>query len=197
MFVLYPPDVIFPQGIMSIKNLMKTITLLYDEKLNMSKESSMIKEQDMPIFIFNHFLNKYGIKRVAEQKFSFFILSIKQHMQTFRVNIFARIVNLFDANLNFSIDEVKKFIEGMDYLVYQCSMGYSIPHVETDIRRCVPYIRALDYLRYFGENRLSSEEMAELRKEMEAMKEVDPKNLNKTGIIDLDIFLLKIITKYR
>ena len=33
--------------------------------------------------------------------------------------------------------------------------------------------------------------------DLENLKEIDPKNLNKAGIIDLDIFLVKVLAKYR
>ena len=41
------------------------------------------------------------------------------------------------------------------------------------------------------------EEYIEFKKEFEPMKEIDPKNQNRYGIIDMDLFMMKIITKYR
>ena len=35
----------------------------------------------MQIFVFNSFLNRYGIKKVAEQKFTIFNLSLKNYIQ--------------------------------------------------------------------------------------------------------------------
>ena len=37
--------------------------------------------------------------------------------------------------------------------------------------------------------------MKELRNELENLKEPDPKN--KSGIVDIDLFMLKVLDKYR
>ena len=52
-------------------------------------------------------------------------------------------------------------------------------------------------MRVYLENKMNEEELRELRNDLENLKEVDPKNLNKAGIIDLDIFMVKVINKYR
>ena len=75
--------------------------------------------------------------------------------------------------------------------------GTSITHVETSPKRYVAYIRALEYLKVFSENKLTNEEVSEMRKEIETLKENDEKNINKTGIIDIDLFLTVILMKYR
>ena len=44
---------------------------------------------------------------------------------------------------------------------------------------------------------MSSEESTELRKELENLKEIDPKGINKLGIVDSDIFMSKILQRYK
>lgn len=106
-------------------------------------------------------------------------------------------LNILDSKLNYSIDEMKKYIEGLEYLVYHCNSGFSIIHDPNDIKRYIPYIRCLDYLRIFSENKFTHEEIKELKAELEIIKENDPKNINKTGIVDMDIFLSKYLIRYR
>lgn len=44
---------------------------------------------------------------------------------------------------------------------------------------------------------MNLEELRDLRNDLENLKENDPKNLNKAGLIDVDIFMVKVLAKYR
>ena len=68
---------------------------------------------------------------------------------------------------------------------------------DTDSTILVPHQRAIEYIRIYFEAKLNHEEVNELRREIENLKENDPKGLNKTGLIDFDHFLKKILVKYR
>lgn len=43
----------------------------------------------------------------------------------------------------------------------------------------MPYLRALDYMKVYLENKLMEEELRDLKIDLENLKEPDPKNLNK------------------
>ena len=182
---------------MSLKYVLKTISQLYEDKLELAKENIVIREQEMEIFSFNTLLNRYGIKKVAEHKFTVFGLSILNYLHVFRVNLFARMMSLLDEQLNFSVDEMKKYIEGLDFLLNVCNSGQGVAFNDADVKRYVPYIRTLEYLKVFSENKMTPEELNELKKELDNIKENDPKNFNKNGIVDVDIFLSKILARYR
>jgi hypothetical protein len=158
---------------------LKSITQLYDDKLQSNKENAQNRETEMQIFAFASFLNRYGIKKVAERKYTEFLVSVKNYSQVFRINVFARMINILDEKLNYSVDEMKKYLEAFEYLIYFCSSGVSIPHEPTDIKRYTPYIRCLDFLRIFSENRLSQEELREIRNELESIKVIQKKNKTK------------------
>ena len=106
-------------------------------------------------------------------------------------------MNLTEDNLNYSVDELKKYLEGMDFLLNICTSGVSIYYNDYEIKRYVPYIRSLEYLKVFSENKMTSEELSELKKEVDFLKENDAKNINKLGKVDIDLFLTKILSKYR
>ena len=44
---------------------------------------------------------------------------------------------------------------------------------------------------------MTYEEKEELKKEMELLKEMDPRNVNKAGIIDFDQFMMQLFVKYK
>ena len=179
------------------KQALKLITQIYDEKLASGKDNQQNKELEMQIFSFNIFLNRYGIKKVAERKFTEFVLTIKNYSHIFRINVFAKMINILDSKVNYTIDEMKKYLEGFEYITEICTSGNPIIHDPADVKRYVPYIRGLDFIRVFSEGKLSHEEITELRKELDNIKENDPKNINKNGIIDLDLYLTKILNRYR
>jgi len=179
------------------KQVLKLITQIYDEKLAVGRDNPLNKELEMQIFSFNIFLNRYGIKKVAERKFTEFVLTVRNYSQVFRISVFAKMINILDSKVNYTVDEMKKYLEGFEYLTEICTSGTNIPHDPADIKRYVPFLRGLEFIRVFSENKLSHEEIADLRKELDTIKEIDPKNINKNGIIDMDIYLTKILTRYR
>ena len=44
---------------------------------------------------------------------------------------------------------------------------------------------------------MTIEENQQLKAEIEILKETDPKGVNKAGIIDFDLFMEKMLSKYR
>ena len=179
------------------KQALKLITQIYDEKLAAGRDNPLNKELEMQIFSFNIFLNRYGIKKVAERKFTEFVLTVRNYSQVFRISVFAKMINILDSKVNYTVDEMKKYLEGFEYLTEICNSGNNIPHDPADIKRYVPFLRGLEFIRVFSENKLSHEEIADFRKELDTIKEIDPKNINKNGIIDMDLYLTKILTRYR
>lgn len=49
----------------------------------------------------------------------------------------------------------------------------------------------------FADTRMTFDENNEFRKAIESLKETDPRGLHSAGIIDFDVFLNKMLEKYR
>ena len=58
-------------------------------------------------------------------------------------------------------------------------------------------MRANEYIRIFGEKKMKAEELVDFRKECEKLRIVDQTGRNNSGLVDMDLFLEKIIVKYR
>ncbi|CAK67716.1 unnamed protein product (macronuclear) [Paramecium tetraurelia] len=173
-----------------VKNVLRTISQIYLEKTSFGGEA------DMQIFVFNFFLNKYGFKHVAEKKYLQFLLSVIHFCQIFRVNVFARLLCLLhDEHLNFNQEESAFMISGLEYIHSQTSLGVNIVQGDSESKFYVPYLRALDYIKIHLENKLTEDEIKELRNDLDNLKESDSKN--KSGVVDLDQFMSKVIDKYR
>jgi hypothetical protein len=76
-------------------------------------------------------------------------------------------------------------------------MGVNVINYDSEPKFLIPFIRALQYTGLFADTRMSIEENQELKKDIENLKEIDPKGINKAGIIDFDLFMERVLTKYR
>lgn len=103
------------------------------------------------------------------------VVSVKHHKQIVRVNVFAKFLGLFDQYVNYSIDEMKKYLEAFDYVTNVSQLGATLPDQESEIRYLVPYLRAVQYIGMFADSRMTVEEKDELKKEVELLKELDSK----------------------
>lgn len=55
------------------------------------------------------------------------LLLSSQHFQNiFRVNVFARFLNILDDSINYNVDELKKYLEGVNYLTNISNAGTPI-----------------------------------------------------------------------
>ena len=183
---------------MPLKIILKGITSFYAEKLAASKDSLLIREQDMLTFVYNTFLNTYGLPKFARKKFSKFMVSVKKYSSLERVAMFARMCCLMDdTSLNLAPDETKQYFIGLEYLLTNHSLGVPITNSDSDKRHYAPFIRVQEFARIYCEERGMSGEFEALKQELEKMKEVDPTGLNKAGIIKVDLFLAKIIEVHK
>lgn len=184
------------KNFMPLKMILKQINSLYDERLKFSRENPLIRDEELSCFVYNTYLNLFGFKKIAEQKFIVLILSIKKNMHILRVNVFGRFLGLIEGAGNYNLDEFNKYIECLDFL-NNCNMGANIISGEGEPKLYTPYVRFLEYLKTFAEGKLGIEEYVEFKKEFDAIKEVDPKNVNRYGVIDVDMALMKVLSKYR
>lgn len=183
---------------MHIKLILKQIHMIYFERITQMKENPFIKEQDFASYTYGFFLSIFGLKKIADKRFIIMILSLKRNFPFFRVSMFSRFLGLMEpSTLNYNIDELNKYSEALDYICNVSTMGPVYNNSDSDAKFYIPFMRALQYTSLFGDTRMTVEESNELKKEIESFKENDPKNLHKAGIIDFDIFMERILNKYK
>ncbi|KAL4466832.1 hypothetical protein ABPG74_010429 [Tetrahymena malaccensis] len=182
-----------------LKNTLKYIQNLVDERVRMVREQRLPKDQEMPIFSFNKFLQIFGFKKVAENKYTQFLMSVIQYQSIFRVNMFTRLLTInSDKKMNYSIDEMEKYFQAYEFIVNLSTMGVLNPqHSETDSTFMVPHLKALDYIKVILEKIMPFDDLVDLRQQLDSMKEVDLKHTNKIHVVDFDIFMSKVLQKYR
>ncbi len=184
------------RNFMPMKSVLKQIHALYNERILHAKENSIWREEEFYAFAYKVFSNNFGFRKIAEQKFIVFLLSVKKYLHIVRINLFARFMNLLQGPTNFTVDEFNKYLEGVEF-INNSTLGINMAYVETESKFYAPFLRGLEYLKHFCESKISTEEYIDFKKEFESIKENDPKNINRTGIVDVDLFMTKILTKYR
>ena len=181
---------------MSLKEVLKLITQIYEERMIQSRESSNAKEEEFSNFSLRMFQsNMKGSQQVALENFVIFLLSLKKYLHIVRVNLFTKFLGLNDT-FKYNLDELNRYIDILEFINHS-TLGATIFNAETDTRHYVPFLRVLDYVKFFAENKLAYEDYTQFKKELEIIKESDQKNINKHGIMDIDLFVLKVLTKYQ
>ena len=184
------------RNFMPMKSVLKQIHSLYSERIVHTKENSTWREEEFCVFAYKVFSSNFGFRKIAEQKFIIFLLSVKKYLHIVRINLFARFMGLLQGPSNFTVDEFNKYLEGVEF-INNSTLGINMVNIETDSKFYAPFLRGLEYLRYFSENKMGMEEYVEFKREFEPIKENDPKNINRNGIVDVDLFMTKVLTKYR
>ncbi|KRX07912.1 hypothetical protein PPERSA_10300 [Pseudocohnilembus persalinus] len=136
---------------------------------------------------------KRGIKKIAEQKFQIFCLSIKKHFATFRINLFAKFLGLFEEQINHSPEALNKYLDLLNHIINVSIQGqFALSNeLASEAVLHVPYIRALSAVQKFCEQgSYSREEQTALKKQVESMK--DAKNR-----VDFDQFAAYVLVEYK
>lgn len=180
---------------MPLKAVLKSISTIYSEKYKDNLKAADLRRQNQTFeeYVYEYYMQYFGIKDIADKKFCYFILSLKYHALYFRVNMFSRFMGLIPG-FRYNQDQINKYIEGMQYLETS-NKGYSVKNADSSTRVYFPYLRAEDYIKTVFDKKLSLEELYELKKKVEDCKEEDTTGRN-TALIDGDVFLEKIIEKY-
>ena len=140
----------------------------------------------------------FGFKNVAEKKYLQFLLSVKNYLQIFRINMFARLLGLMnDEKLNYGTELVTKYFAAFEYIQNVATQGLECQNNDQDIKFYVPYFRVYEYLKSQLEPTFSAEDMQELRMHVENIKEPDKKIVINQFMVDFDQLMERVLQKYR
>ena len=89
----------------TLKQLTKTINLLYGEKMSTGKDIISIRLQHLGPFVYDSYINKYGLLNVAERKLKEVLLSAALNRgRLHKIELFARFIGL--SPIQYSSDDL-------------------------------------------------------------------------------------------
>lgn len=92
-------------------------------------------------------------------------------------------------------NDIKTYVEVLSFL-QNLNIGVKIDNQDTDEIHLTLFVRAQECLRVNFEGKVPSEEWADLKKMLEALKKTDPRNINKGGVIEVDEFIELVLNQY-
>ena len=90
-------------NVISLKSVFKIILQIYQDRVVLTKENPKIKDIEFSTFVYNYFIKIYGFRKMAQQKFLLFSLTLRKYPSNFRINFFSKFLGLLDpfsANLS-------------------------------------------------------------------------------------------------
>ena len=91
--------------------ILKFISQIYTEKLKLIGNKNL---NPLYVVVYDYFMNKYGLKKVAESKFIQMLESTKMHLDVLKINRFSRLVGLHNAYDNNVADFYFECIKMLD-----------------------------------------------------------------------------------
>ncbi len=108
---------------MTLKQLAKTINVVYAEKLSAGKEAVTVRMAGLAAFVYDSYINKYGLLNVAERKLKEMLLAVVLHRSaSLHIELCARFLGL--SSVRYSGDDLnfllalaqqlfQKYVEGL------------------------------------------------------------------------------------
>ena len=87
-------------------------------------------------------------------------------------------MNLFEGENNYSIEEINKYFETLDFVLNKSEMGFNYKNDEKNLRFFIPFVRSIQYIANFFDSRMKNSDFIDLKNEIEKIKENDPTNEN-------------------
>ncbi len=83
---------------MPVKQLLRAINLIYGDKMAAGREVATVRAQSLAAFIYDSYINKYGLLNVAERKLKEILLATAVNRQKhLKIELFSRFLGLSEV----------------------------------------------------------------------------------------------------
>ena len=158
-----------------------------------SKDFLEKTDSNFPLYgyVYDYIMNKYGIKKIADKKFKQLCSTVRRYKETNpRSYIFGKFMGLFQHFDRTVYEEYTSIKDAINNL----NIGFMPNNIDSDVAHFVPYIRVTKYMSANFESSLKQSEYKKLTKKAEKLKKTDKKGKNLPGIINIDAFILMILS---
>mmetsp|Transcript_1150 Transcript_1150/g.1156 ORF Transcript_1150/g.1156 Transcript_1150/m.1156 type:complete len:628 (+) Transcript_1150:1102-2985(+) len=146
---------------------------------------------------YDDFIQRYGLKQVAEKKMLEFIASLfSYYTESKRAMMFLRFINASEkiGAKTYSKLSFEFYVQALDFMLTS-NVGVVIGLDDTDDKILLPTVRGIEFINNHTENRLAKDVMTRLCTKLEKMSVPDPNKIN-VSLIDMDKMLDLIIETY-
>jgi hypothetical protein len=147
--------------------------------------------------LYEDILNKYGFKNVADRKYKEFIASAIFHSEHLRVKILIKLIGI-----GYAIDErsytdftCRLYMELLHYM-HHTHIGIIVASDDSADKQMYPSLRAYECLKEKLEPVLERSVIQRLASVIENNSVPDPKRINKSGLVELELFLEYVLEAY-
>ncbi|CAK56126.1 unnamed protein product (macronuclear) [Paramecium tetraurelia] len=164
-------------------NVLKFISQFYCEKIRQFSNKNMPLHQ----ICYEHFVNTYGFKSMAEQKLTNFYQSVFAYRENFRINLFGRFAELFSP---LTLDDLEIYIQSLKTLD-ENEMPIQLAQVVNEKGVLISLDRALACLD-------AQHSCLPFESKDRIMKEIKTHTYERKNkiCVDLDFFISKVLTGY-
>jgi hypothetical protein len=194
-FLSKKSSVINRYATMGIHMLLRHISLVYVSTLSKLKSSESF--DTFIDILYEELSRKYGMKKVAEKKFKEVIASMLYHSSFRRVSMLLKLSGIGEriSMKSYSYLSCKMYIDLLNFM-QNYNVGIMLAIDDTAEIQMYPTVRALECIKEKLEPLLDKADLNGLVKFVEAKSVSDPKRINKSGLIELELFLEKAIELY-
>lgn len=155
------------------------------------------KVKYLSCFVYDDFMQKYGLKKVADRKFTELVVSMLAYMNARRVAMFARLFGVGHKLeiKNYSSHSFKMYKNCLTH-IYSSKAGIIISLEETADKQMIPTIRALECAREATGSFMSPGGVQRLLIGLDKFSVPDPKRINPSGLIEQELVLEVILDAY-
>lgn len=147
--------------------------------------------------LYDDILNKYGFKNVADRKYKEFIASAIFHSDHLRVKILLKLIGV-----GYAIDErsytdltCRLYMEILHYM-HHTHIGIIVASDDSADKQMYPSLRAYECLKEKLEPVLERSVIQRLASMIENISVPDPKRINKSGLVEIELFLEYVMEAY-
>lgn len=147
-----------------IKQLIKTINAAYSEKMIAGKEIMSVRMQSMMAYIYDSYINKYGLLHVAERKLKELMLSVALHRSEYiKIELFARFLGI--SEIQYTADDLNFMFVIAQQLLQRISGAANIKRENAvfELVKETPLENVTEIIEDFMRKRVTDQEYLEIK----------------------------------
>ena len=180
-------ETIKKKSTMSRKMVNRIVANLYHSLFDTELNQTLVE------YIYDDFINKYGLKKVAEKKYLEFIASVIRHSEYRRSRMFVKFIGIAKKiNLeNYTKMGFEFYLPCLQFMM-NSKIGIVINYDDTEDKQMFPVSRAIECTRETLHFLYEKQQLQEIVNKIERSATEDPKKINRGGLVELE-FVLEVL----